>query len=127
MRLKPQLTTLLAMAMLSIATIGSAKANPLHNSNNPYDIDNDLIVTLDDVRLVVAEIQRQNNPGVQPFAASPLELFWDASNDGKLTPYDALLVMNHVTPTPEPSAYVTAGAGLLALAGYCWRRRKQQN
>jgi MYXO-CTERM domain-containing protein len=115
------------LSLLVASSAALADSNPFHNPRNAYDVDNNNRVAPRDFLLIVNEIQRQSSPQVTPLAASDTSYYWDTSNDFRITPRDALLVANHLTAvTPEPSSVISGGVGLLALAGYAWRRRKRR-
>lgn len=118
--------TFLAVALVLISSAAAADTNPFHNPDNAYDVDDNNRVSPRDFLLIVNEIQRQSSSQISPLFASESSYYWDTSNDFRITPRDALLVANHLSAvTPEPSSIISAGVGLLALAGYGWCRKKR--
>jgi MYXO-CTERM domain-containing protein len=119
---------LLTVAVLLAGGTALAGDSPWHNTANPYDVDNNARISIRDFQLIVTQLQRQHGEVLAPLSAEENEatFYWDTRNDGKVTPFDQLLVVNQLMsmPTPEPSTLVTAGLGLAALAGLCWRRRQ---
>jgi hypothetical protein len=121
------LGTLAGIAVMLVASAAIAANYPLHNPNNPYDVDNNTIVAPRDFLLIVNELLREQAiRSGSPMAASSQTFYWDTTNDDRISPRDALLVANRLlAPTPEPSSVIMAGVGLLVLAGYCWRLKKR--
>lgn len=120
-----QVLTVLALLLVPSAAFG---ASPRHNPRNAYDVDDNTRVTPRDALLIINQLQQQGgSSSVSPFTASETTFFWDTTDDNRITPRDALLVINQlqVANTPEPSTVVSAGIGLVVLAGYCWRRKRK--
>lgn len=120
---------LLAVAIVVAAApwTGAQTVNPWHNPDNPLDVDANGVIVPRDLLLIINRIQSQESPVLSGVGEGP-QYFWDTSDDNYVTPRDALMVVNHLlaTPAPEPSAMIPAAAGLFALAGYCWRRRRMR-
>ena len=119
--------TFLAAALVLVSGAAVAAANPYHNPKNAYDVDDNNRVAPRDFLLIVNEIHRQSSSQISPLTASDRSYYWDTSNDSRITPRDALLVANHLgAVTPEPSSIISAGIGLVVLAGYGWRRKRRK-
>jgi hypothetical protein len=121
------LTRLLLLGLV-LAAGSSALANnsPFFNANNPYDVDNNNLVTQRDFLLIVNQLQAGNVQPLSSVVDNTTTFYWDTNNNGVISTYDGLLVATHLmatNPVPEPSSVLMAGAGLTALAGYCLRRR----
>jgi MYXO-CTERM domain-containing protein len=117
---------LLAIAIVLASGAPALAANPLHNPNNPLDVDDNGSVRPSDFLLIANRIQTQPSASLDGISTSGTNYYWDTSDDNRVTPRDALLVANHLMVAPEPSTLATAGVALLALAGYCWRRRRKR-
>ncbi len=104
--------------------------NPFHNSQSPYDVNSDGIVTPLDALLIINALSR--NGGGGPITSfSPPGRYWDVNGDGLITPLDALLIINYInrqnrnqglsepeaqvqTPPPETDAQQDAGPRQIA-------------
>jgi Dockerin type I domain/PEP-CTERM motif len=118
-------TGFLAVAVVLAAGAPLAAANPLHNPNNPLDVDDNGSIRPRDVLLIINRIQSQKTPSLVGLAEGPT-YFWDTTDDNNVTTRDALLVVNHLLLTPEPSTVISAAVGLLALAGVGWRHKRRR-
>jgi len=121
-------TFLTALVLLAVASIASAEdLSPLHNPINGLDVDGNNRIQAHDALLVINVLLQPHTTQETATAlveTSPTTYFWDTNNDFRVSARDALLVIHHLTTVPEPSSVVLAGAGLVALAGYAWRRRR---
>lgn len=117
---------LAALAIL-LSGLSVANAYPLHNFNNPRDVDNNGVVDSVDLSLVVDQIRLQQNEQFILPLQQTATIYPDTSNDAKLTPNDVLIVANYLLrATPEPATVVSAMFGLAAFAGFCWRKHRNR-
>lgn len=70
------------------APAGIGESNPLHNADNPFDVNGDSFVSPLDALIVINRL----NASALPHSAE----FVDVNDDGYATPIDALLVINHL-------------------------------
>jgi hypothetical protein len=120
-------TFLTALALLTAASFaGAEELSPLHNPINGLDVDGNNRIQAHDALLVINVLLEPHTPQATATAlaesAQPT-YYWDTNNDFRVSARDALLVISALTTVPEPSSFVLAGAGIVALAGYGWRRR----
>ena len=123
---------LAAMVLIAISSACLADGNPLHNFNNPLDVDGNNLVQPRDALLIINELQWMHLEGVG--SASPLvstqPYYWDTTNDNLVTPRDALLVINNLllptNPVPEPGSFVLASLALISLAVCGWRMKRSR-
>lgn len=120
-----RVTTFLALSLLAVSIARGEQANPFHNFNNPYDVDGNGVVEIADLNSVVDVLKAKEADPLIALESVPEGQYWDTSNNGRVNAADALIVINHLLSVPEPGSVVTAGAGLLALAGFCWRRSRR--
>ncbi len=69
--------------------------NPFHNSDSPFDVNGDGLVTPLDALLILNALSK--NGGGGPITTfSPPGRYWDVNGDGLITPLDALLILNFI-------------------------------
>ena len=116
-------------AALASAAVADTAAIPLHNPINGLDVDANSRIQARDALLVI-NVLLQPRPAdmtATAFAESVRPSFyWDTTDDGHVTPRDALLVIHYLTVVPEPATFALAGLGLPLLAAYAWRRRHRR-
>ncbi len=132
---------ILAALLATAALAGTAHAqsspyiNPQHNEHLALDVDNNGIISPQDLLLVINGLSQPMVShtalpllaGAEPLATTPSEsFFFDTNGDHLFSAGDALVLVDHFATTPEPSSFVTAGIGLSLLAGYGWRRWRQR-
>ena len=117
---------------------------------NPYssfDVNNSGTTSSNDVlNIINALLDKQGAFDVSgSFGETNNSLYYDVTGNGKVSPADALVVINEllrlsaapqtltaspqavsITQVPEPSSLAMAGAGVVALGGYAWRRRRDR-
>ncbi len=76
-------------------------ANPFHNGFWPEDVDNSLKVTPSDVLYIINELNHSGSrellaPEAESSAMASVPYYTDVSDDGALTPLDALRVVNTI-------------------------------
>jgi hypothetical protein len=119
-----RITSLFALSLLTFSVARGAEPNPFHNFDNPYDVDGNGVVDLADVNSVIdLLLAKEANPLIA-LDEAPAR-FWDTSNNGRPGANDALGVINYLLTVPEPGSIVTAAAGLLALTGFCFRKKRR--
>lgn len=65
-----------------------------HNQDNPYDVNDDKLVTPQDALVLVNKV---NDGGTGPLASLRSEnMYYDVSGNGSFEPLDAILVINHL-------------------------------
>jgi peptidyl-prolyl cis-trans isomerase A (cyclophilin A) len=135
----------------NLVTLSSVTVVGTHPSfKNPIivdDVNNDGTVKAQDALIVINDLLANGTHSVSgPFSGTN---YLDPTGDGKVSPLDALQVINAlllsggaapamsavampgsllapVMVVPEPSSFVLAGAGTLAMAGYALRRRMRR-
>lgn len=68
-------------------------ATPNHNPNDPFDVDNNGIGTVNDANLILNYINIHGPGSITPNIA---ELYYDVNGDRLVTPLDALLLINEL-------------------------------
>jgi hypothetical protein len=88
--------------------------NPYHNARLPADVDGDGVVTVRDGQALLAKLDQifgsgdprsfPPTPGLPDIPSADDAIYWDVSNDGRLSPLDMLLVvneLNRLVPSPD--------------------------
>src|SRR5690348_10141037 len=86
----------LAVLTILLCGLSMADAYPLHNFNNPRDVDANGYVDSIDLNLVVDQIRLQQNAHLILPLQQTGPIYPDTSNDTKLTPQDVLIVANYL-------------------------------
>ncbi|MCR9296584.1 MAG: dockerin type I domain-containing protein, partial [bacterium] len=93
---------------------GGGDGEALHNYSNPFDVNDDDIVSPLDVLLVIHQLNNKGRGGSGE-GEGGTAYYTDVDNNGVVTPLDALLVVNHINQGSgsgegELAAMLSAGA-----------------
>ena len=69
--------------------------NRWHNTAKPLDVNNDKVVTPQDVLIIVNDLNAHGGRKL-PYVTSPPQYFLDVNRDGALAPADALQIINYL-------------------------------
>jgi len=75
--------------------------NPFFNSDSPFDVNGDGIVTPLDALLILNAMSQNGGGGSISQFPRP-GLFWDVNGDGQITPLDALLILHFINRQNHP-------------------------
>lgn len=120
----------LAAALTSSSGTAALAASEMHNPDIALDVDaNRLVQPQDAVLIINLLIRAGSTPEMTPLdltalAGTETTYFYDTSNDSDITPFDALLVINHLILAPEPSSMRLAMLAAAAAVAFAWRRRR---